>query len=72
MPLAAVLFLALREGSKLPGSVDLLIELGVDGTDFWIGNAVSFALRVEDGMNVEAGGRGLSGCKTDTLDQFFL
>ena len=72
MPLAAVLFLALREGRKLPGSVNLLIQFGVDGADFWVGNAISFALRVEDGMNVEAGGGGLSGCKTDALDQFFL
>jgi len=68
VPLAAVLFLALREGSKLASSVNLLIQLGVDGADFWVGDAVSFALRVEDRMNVEAGGRGLSGCKTDALD----
>ena len=70
--MAAVLFLALREGSKLASSVNLLIQLGVDGADFWVGDAVSFALRVEDGMNVEAGGRGLSSCETDALDQFFL
>lgn len=72
MPLAAVLCLALPECSKLPGSVNLLIQLGVDGADFWVGDAVSFALRVEDGMNVEAGGRGFSRCETDALDQFFL
>ncbi len=54
MPLAAVLLLALREYSKPPGNVNLLIQLGVDGADFCVRDAVSFALRVEDWMNVEA------------------
>jgi len=52
--------------------VDFLVQFGVDGADFGVCDTVSLALRVENGMDVEARGGGFSRGETDALDEFFL
>ena len=48
-----VLLLGLRKGCELAvADVQLLGELRVDGADFGVGDAVAFALGVEDWVDV--------------------
>jgi hypothetical protein len=46
----------LRKNSELPSAlVDSFVEFAVDDADFGVSDAIAFTLRVEDGVDVEAG-----------------
>ena len=73
MPLSRILLLfrsSVAESSRV--FVQFLVELAVDGADFWIGDAIAFTFRVEDWVDVETGCGGLAGEETDLLDKFLL
>jgi hypothetical protein len=73
VPLSTVLLLGLcGDGQLSCVFVDFLVQFGVDGADFGVCDTVSLALRVENGMDVEARGGGFSRGETDALDEFFL
>ena len=52
MPLCGRLLL-LGEVGCVEFLVDLLVELAVDGGYFGVGDAVAFALAIQDGVDVE-------------------
>jgi hypothetical protein len=53
VPFPGVLLLGLESGIELSGAfVDFLEELGVDGGNFFIGDAIVFSLGIEDRVDV--------------------
>ena len=55
MPCSGILFLFLSENGEFSGVfVEFFVEFDVDGADFWVGDAVAFTFRVEDGVDMEA------------------